>query len=177
MRREKGGDVMIKKRYLVVLSLAILSVLLGSLLYTTLGLAGKPEPQPSICKDSVRISLLSVGASGWESQGALIITGVHEFPFVFNPKEPFQNLTDLWFSFFYLTSRPTVTIDISLNNVYITSKSLLETTDPRPVSFQVTDTSLYYALTSGINVLTLTSMDAIYLQELTVFIEYEYQAR
>ena len=37
---------MIKKRYLVILSLAIVSVLLGSSFYNTITQAGKPTPQP-----------------------------------------------------------------------------------------------------------------------------------
>jgi len=37
---------MIKKRYLMFLSVVIVSILLGSLLYNNLALAGKPIPQP-----------------------------------------------------------------------------------------------------------------------------------
>jgi len=49
MRREKGGDRMMKKRYLMILSVAIISILLGSLLYNvTLAQKGKEPTQVNV---------------------------------------------------------------------------------------------------------------------------------
>jgi len=167
--------MLIKKRYLVILSVAVISILLGSLFYINTTFAPKGQ-EPTIHKDSVNINLLRLGSSGWDGQGVNFRGVVQKIPFAFNPKETFQNATDFWFSLLYWTGAVTVTIEISLNDMYLATKSLSVSSELAYGSFQATDTSLYYSLTSGLNVLTVTSNEPLHLQEFTVFIEYEYQA-
>jgi len=171
----------LKKRH-VIMALGVVSVLLVSLF--TLALAGditpsgKPQPQPAVYKNSLSISLLRVASSGWGSQGVAFVqpVGVYEIPFAFNPTETLLNVTNLWVSYIYGTYAPN-TINIYLNDIlaathyYDNAKSI-----PFYTSSQVTETNIHNALNSGINVLSLEVTNTLYLQELTIFIEYEYQA-
>ena len=176
------------KRYLVV-ALGVVSVLLGSLLYSSLVLAGDLSPSgkpqtPTVYKDSLRINILSVTSSGWEGQGAFLgpeeageVTNQNDFPFIFKPEETLQNITNLWYSFLYVGGPQTV--EVALNGIYVTSHSLYGSAKPVYVSFQVTDTNIYSVLESGINILVLTQVgytSGLRLQDLILFIEYEYQA-
>lgn len=147
--------------------------------------SGKPQPEPTIYKDFSSISIFSVTSSGWEGEGAFLsperpgeVINENEFPFIFKPKETFQNITTLWYSFLYAGGPQTV--EIALNGMYVTSHSLYGSSAPVYVSFQVTDTSIYSALESGINVLALTQVgytSGLRLQDFSLFIEYNYQAR
>ncbi|NIO36496.1 hypothetical protein GTO27_02210, partial [Candidatus Bathyarchaeota archaeon] len=78
---------MLKKRYLLVLSIAAVSVLLGSLFYgsTTQAQIGKPRTY----KDSVEITAL-------DQSGVHFYTFNLLLPFAFQPKENLLDITDVW---------------------------------------------------------------------------------
>jgi len=175
---------MIKKTYLTVLSIAIVSVLLGSLLYSNITQAQKGK-EPSIYKDVVSINLLNVDSCGFQTEAVIFgaeYAWVHNIPFVFSPKGTVHNITNLWCSFIGIAGNG-ITIEISLNNVYITSYSFIGGGCSVYNSFQVIDTNIYDAFKPNqINLLTLThtpviGSNSVFLQEFTFFIEYEYQAR
>jgi len=133
---------MIKKTYLTILSIAIISVLLAP----TYGIK-------------------------------IVLTG--DFLFVFNPKETFLNITDLWIFMIYSTNDPNpTTMNIALNGVQVSSDIFDNVHGyPTPHRIHLQDSNIYGALNVGINAMTLDVLVFMFVYEISVFIEYEYQAR
>lgn len=168
---------MIKKRYLVVMSLAVVSALLGGLLYTALGStsAGKPEPQPSICKDSVEIELLDwsmrdkyypLGDDHLE-QGIVCVGPPYTIPlvlpFAFNPREKFVNVTDFWFSFVmadesgYTGYIGKVFFNITINeDNTVSSESSINAGHIHTISVHLNNPDILNTISPNINTLSLT---------------------
>lgn len=164
---------MTKKKYLIVLTLAIISALLGSLLYGNLALAGKP--QPSVYKDSVKIELKSSRIST-ETSPHINAT----LPFTFNPKGQSFNVTRMWISFI-VAGNFWHSIDFTLNGATTITLNYFVVHPDAITSFE-TDPSFYGTIVEGINVFTVSEIyrdsatptsELIYY--LALFIEYEYQ--
>lgn len=192
MRKREGGDIMIEKRYLIVLTVALVSVLLGSLLYSSLALAGKPQPQPSICKDAIEITVLDwtdryyqSGSSESSEMGLTWFRGptVVDLPFVFIPKEILLNVTRLWITLVVnsIYGDGLTNIKAKINNnfavnfgsiwvddIYLSSHTRYLEHDP-----------VLNAISSGINLLQLYDLSDydLLIYRITMFIEYKYQAR
>jgi len=171
----------LKKKYLAILSVAIVSVLLGSLLYTNLVSAGKPEPL--IYRDSVKISILGWVTRQWTSSQnypkEVGIIQVQDYPlnllFIFTPEKSDFNVTDI-----YVLVYATGAVDqfsLNINGVGIFEPELRLTVDlPCTRKFHLDPNVVQ--INEGINSLSMSSVGVNYLSiyEVEVFIEYEYQA-
>ena len=175
---------MIKKKYLMILSVAVASVLIGSLLYANLVLAVKPEPQPSINKDSVEITLLdgniASGARMWWWRNITL-------PFVFTPKAISINITDAWITLMVQAERPAgdeMRFNITVNGVTTRSYVWYSSNALTHVSMRI-EKALYENITSGINLVSISNPEYwlidsswqptnLFLYQANVFIEYEY---
>jgi len=167
--------MMIKKTYLMILSVAIVSVLLGSLFYNiTQAQKGK---EPTIYKDSVKIELMSNRIST-ETSPHINAT----LPFTFNPKGQNFNVTRMWISFI-IGGNFWHIIDFTLNEAPTISLNYFVVGGNTITSFE-TDASFYGTIVEGINILTVSEIykDSVTpisenIHYMTLFIEYEYQAR
>jgi len=164
---------LLKKRYIILVS-GIVSVLLGSLLYTNLALAGKPEPQPQVDKDTVKIDLKSCRIST-ETDPHINAT----LPFTFNPKGHNFNLTRMWISFI-TGGNFWHSIDFNLNGATAITLNYFTAYPDTITSFE-TDVDFYGAIVEGINVLTASEIyrdpmipTTEYIFYMSLFIEYEY---
>lgn len=111
---------MIKKGYLVVMSLAVVSILLGSLLYNSVIFGGKPTPQPTAQKDSVEITLLSL--TSYLGYGIFIdYQRPATLPFAFDTKARFLNVTGLWITVVAYSSLNDIRFNITLNELTLRS--------------------------------------------------------
>ncbi len=174
---------MLKKRYIIIV-LGIVSVLLGSLLYTNLALAGditpSGKPQPAIYKDSVELTLFTspeiLGV--W---GLLATDYPMDFPFRFSPKQTFLHATNLFvlvIATHYIGNPTWISFDLTLNDESTLSTGSLHY--PPYAKLKTVSTNMLSAvgtITEGINMLTLSnSTTDLAIFEVTIFIEYEYQA-
>jgi len=184
VKKENGGDNVIKKTYLMILSVAIVSMLLGSLLYANLVLAGKPEPQPSIKKDSVKISILGWVTRQWTStqnyQREVGIMVSRDYPldllFMFTPEQSDFNVTDI-----YVVVYATGAIDqfsLDINGAGVNEPEIrLPVDTPTTMVFALNPTLVQ--INEGINFLSMSTPigpNYLFIYEIEVFIEYEYQA-
>lgn len=178
--------MMIRKRYLIVVTVAIVSVLLGSLLYSNLALAGKPEPQPSIYKDTAEITALDWIARYYngEEYGIKIHVDsawwypMQKFPFIFDPKPELVNVTDLWISItgtsYAAYNDYEFRLYVVLNDVEVWQGM---TRFDIPVAGITTVHIENPNLNQGVNVIQLSVDDNVLtVHRITVFVEYEYQA-
>ncbi len=184
---------MLKKRYIII-TLGIVSVLLGSLLYSQLVLAGEltpsGKPSPVTYARSVRIEVLH-----WTDDIYLFADFTCSLPFSFNPEQPFQEVTDLWIAIIVESSMTTNwnhMFNITLNEEIELSSGLHLLplhSFPLTVSLHVTDPTVLQTLHQGINTIEISDpyrqslsnpsvMEpyAMFIREIAVFIEYEYQA-
>lgn len=167
---------MIKKRYLI-LSVAVISVILASLFYSNITQAEKgKKPTEEQFKDSVSISLKSSRIST-ETSPHINAT----LPFTFNPKGQNFNVTRMWISFI-ISGNFWHSIDFTLNGATTISLNYFVSSDTI-TSFE-TDASFYGTIVEGINVFTVSEIyrDSVtpiteQISYMTLFIEYEYQAR
>lgn len=177
--KEEGGDKLIKKRYIVV-ALAASSVLLSSLLYTTLVLAGKP--QPLVCKDAAEIDVFGWATrqytydSGYPKEQGIYVHGDYpaDLSFIFLPKQNLVNITEIVIVL-YATGAIDLILTINGGNYNVGYISFVGPDhvsvkriqlDPSPVQ-----------LNEGINLLSLSgSSGYLSLFKLSLLIEYEYQA-
>jgi hypothetical protein len=174
---------MLKRRY-VSLTLIIVLVIAGSFFYGTI----KAESgRFKIYTDSVKIDLLEWASRQYTSgTDNPIEWGVKldtlNLPFMFSPKANFLNVTDMWITVI-ATSSPsgvTASFDIIINGmVTITSvPQYFSNVYLSQVSTHITDTSVYNAITQGLNIVTFSNPTAdLYIYRATIFIEYEYSAR
>ena len=185
---------MIKKRYLMILSVAVVSVLLGSLFYNNITQAQSGKFKTY--KDYAEIVVLEWSAifgvtpifSVNADQRDCGVSPTPDSPitlvYLFSPKETFQNVTDLWIVFTAQNMHPGaqyIPLDITINDgATVYTNEFYENVNfgLKVVSVHVTDASIYQTITSGVNKLVLTT-SAIILTvfRVTVFIEYTYQAR
>ena len=197
IRREKGGDMMLKKRYLVILSVAVISILLGSLFYINITLAPKRQ-EPTILKDSVEITVLDWVSRRYVATSEEFDYGISLYDaiplslvFSFSPKQVFLNITDMYVSIVASTTQGQGRdhkLTVAVNGV-------ATTTDGNPLSHyylsvltqHMTNPQVYATIEEGINTLTLSNPfwwnlqplwqpTMIFVYKVTVFIEYEYQA-
>ena len=183
---------MSKKRYIII-SLVIVSVLLGSILYSNLVLAGNMtpsgKPELQIYKDSAEMIVFDT-RGGDRNYGAHISLPYDspEFPFVFLPRKDFIQITDIWITLVVAriggTPSNLYKLDVVLNdNVTITtgSKTFADYT-LSVYTVHIQEHSVYTVIDEGINKLTLTNplvftgIEWVYspmiIFKATVFIEY-----
>jgi len=181
--------MMIKKTYLAILSIAIASVLLGSLFYINITQAqgGKARTY----KDHMEIVVLEwtsrefgVNSDQRDYGVALITDSPITLPFFFSPKEAFMNITNLWITFTAQNMYPahlTIPVNITINDVATISTDEFYPSmniGLKVVSLHITNLNVYETITSGLNNLVLTSSENLLtVFRVSVFIEYEYQAR
>lgn len=171
---------MIKKRYLIVLTAAIVSILLGSLLYSNLALAGKP--QPSLRKDAVEIDILGWITRQWGYSGESKEWGIYvragwdaDLAFVFNVRQILSNITNIVVVTYATGAVNDFTLSINGAETNVGDASfpvdLLSTklVQLNPDLIQINE---------GINSLRLSGSGSGWLSvyKVTVFIEYQYQA-
>jgi hypothetical protein len=196
---------MLKKGYIII-ALAIVSVILGSLFYNNITQAQRLR----IFKDSVEITVLDwtarmVPLSSYYDpvhieKGVLFFQGNPvNFAFVFAPKQSFLNITNLWIVLIALA--PDYYTDAIRFSVTINSKVTVSTGEvqmygeswdrahPQQVSIQIKDYGVYQAIIEGINSITFSNPEfkhSVYgdwrntnleMFKIMLFIEYEYQAR
>jgi len=194
IRKEKGGDILLKKRYILVV-LGVVSVLLVSLF--SLALAGdvtpSGKPQPSNNKDCVEITALdwtSVSRSGF-GRGAFLYEGREvELVFIFDPKQDFLNVTGMWMTFVAWSNYPAYPkiFDITLNDgmTITTPEKFYAEGQVSAASLEI-DSSVHHEVKEGVNEITLENPRYVYdlgvevahmeIFRVTLFVEYEYQAR
>lgn len=184
---------MLKKRYIVI-ALGIISVLLGSLLYTSLVLAGditpSGKPQPTTFKDCMEISLLNFPSATSFSVYLRQFGENVTMPFAFNPQENLLNVTDAWVSIIVRIGSASgydVRFDFTVNGVTAKTYAWYAGNSPSLVSMPLTR-PLCETITEGINTMSISggekwiwetsSWDPVelLLYQVTIFIEYEYQA-
>lgn len=167
----------------MILSLAAVSVLVGSLLYMNLVLAGKPEPQPSIIKDSVKIDVLGwvtrqyTGNQAYPKEYGIIVTWSYpaDLAFIFQPHQSDFNVTSIYVVLYATDAADDFVLNI--NGAGITEIQLrLPINDVQAKRYQL-DTSVVQ-INEGINLLSMSSSSGptLSVYEIEVFIEYEYQA-
>ena len=184
--------MMIKKRYLTILSVVIVAVLLGSLFHANIAqaLALTGKPQPSSYKDSIEITLLDM--SGDNVAFGVRIYSAHPaiLPFPFNPKDDFLSITGIWITTIAYSS-DYVRHNITVKNITLKSTAIEYHGSYPIIASTYIDASelLPETITSGTNVLTISNPEVwdngtgewtpywLLLFKVTVFIEYEYQIR
>jgi hypothetical protein len=132
--------------------------------------------------NSVKVALFDtdvVGVPGSSYQGININPyGLDvDVPFIFNPEGKSANVTDLWAYCIYISE--TNSYNLEINGAIAATLSLPHSGQPYPFSIHIQDTNVYATIKPGINNFTLTTSDAqswFILQELSLYIEYEYLA-
>lgn len=172
---------MIKKRYLLIISVTLVSIIFGSLLYNSIAQAGKPEP--TLQKDAVEIDVLEWVTRQWESGsasgrewGIYVREGWSaDFSFVFSPKQSIFNVTNAVIVV-YATGNIQNFV-LSINNVDFTVGDVQFPSDLPSTKLVQLDTNLLQ-INEGINLLTLSGSGLSFLSvyKISLFIEYEYQA-
>jgi len=204
---KKGGDTMMEKRYLMILSVAVVSVLLGSLFYSNLTLADRArEPTPvevtnlpvdeegnlkvRIVDDrplqtfnaSVKIDVLGWVTRQWTSGTAQMEFGVAissdytaDLAFVFQPRKSDFNITEIYVVFF--ATGNVNDFSLTINGAGIFESHMPLTVDLVTARRYPLDPNVVL-IEEGINLLSMSCTSGSYLsvQEVEVFIEYEYQA-
>jgi len=181
---------MVKKRYLMILSLAITSIIFGSFLYNNVTFAGKPEPQPSVHKDAVEITVLDWTARYYQSGSSVSseigltwwIGAMVDFPFVFTPKGSVRNVTRLWITL-VVNSRSGdgfTNAKAKINNNFTVNFDNMLVNDVFPLSNtrNLEHDPVLNAIYPGINLLQLYDRSDydLLIYRITLFIEYEYLA-
>jgi len=170
--------MMIKKGYIMI-ALAIVSVLLGSLVYNSVTQADTGRFQ--VYRETVKICVLSPRDSALPFSG-IQVPGI-KLPFEFNAKERFLNVTDVWVFIVigpeqYRLSGFEVTMDaIEINDVSVPVTGTYSA--PTGVSVHIQDPFIYGTIFPGINTLTLRYLEVYrgYVFETSILITYEYQTR
>jgi hypothetical protein len=192
---------MLKKRYLIPLALAIISVLAGSLFYNNITQAQSGRFR--MYKDSIEITVLDWAEVTIQSlsSGSRMDYGImflKDFPiklaFGYSAKEQFQNVTNLWITIltptyehattlwkFNITFNDKVTVSSGEFKLYPSSYHI------KAVTLHIESPDVYQIVPPQINTLTLSSLmkksydiwEDAYLEifKITLYIEYEYQAR
>lgn len=165
---------MLKRKYMILSALAIMSVLAGSLFYNFITQAQKEKPLKKY-KDSMRIDALSwreVGINFW---------GDGTYPFVFSPKEEFLNVTETWISVVIsVVGERSQTIYLYLNG-YLVYSWEFPPVERLKITFAVTNSTVLQSIRPEVNILqerhsSVTAYE-MFMHEITLFIDYEYQAR
>jgi hypothetical protein len=171
---------MIKREYMITASV-IASVLVGSLFYyNNITQAQKLR----LYKETVKINVLSPRSTefyeSYEVWGGVLANNV-SFPFKFNPKHEFLNVTDVWILAIIGNLYGSSTLSqIKINDATVTV-SIVSGPRPRAFALHITDINIYQTLTPGINTITLTFSggmpEGAGAYEINILITYEYQAR
>ncbi len=173
--------MLIRRRYLMMLSVAVGAALLGSLLYHNTTQAQRLQ----IYKDSVQIPLLRKTAtiSSLSSPPQLPIDLV--LPFTFSPKEQLSDISDAWITYSigqFPEAHRWYTFNLTLNDQVVISANFYAMSSRNLFSLH-SSSSFSDALTQGINVLELSEPykegeTEVYLEisYVDLFVEYEYQA-
>jgi len=170
MEKERGGDIVIKRKYVVICFLVLVSVILGSLFYASITQA------QTTYTDSVEITILD-----WTGRNSgttdcrpcrIKTNNWYAFPFAFNPKAQLANIVDLWITITGVSTSPDIAIKLNDNR---TDYGDIDFDGDYPTrhALQLPQKN---SLRQGINILNLTATDIeAWIFRMTLFIEYEYQ--
>jgi hypothetical protein len=163
---------MIKKGYIMI-ALALVSVLLGSLFYNNITQAQRLR----VYKDVVEIAVLDRSRI-YENTEYGIPVYIVSFSFAFTPKQRFLNVTKLALNIIVYPTEST-TVNASINGVLMarfrTGKIGYL---PMYKSVWTSEPNVCVIINHGINWLTIEPLDKpLYMLKITLLIEYEYQAR
>jgi len=129
-------------------------------------------------QESARITVVDCGSSGATGSG-IDFDSVNKFLFTFNKKGTALNITDLWISYVF-TAPSSGNLFITINGIEVASWIPFGG-GPGALVYQnsvhIQDSNLYSSIVSGINSIQLEDRSGqMLLQELDIFIEYEYLA-
>lgn len=188
LHRKRGGDILIRKRNLTILTVAVVSVLLGSLHYSNLTLADRArEPDPvevtnfpldgygnlrvrmadnplQEFKDAVELKLFIASSDQMWFYLTTVNPGFDieaELPFTFTPQSDAFNVTKIWLHFMLVRGTGEYIMDSVLNislNQQASTEIRFSGGHSQTLVSEELDSSLYTVLKPGINVLKMSDI-------------------
>ena len=164
----------------MILSVAIVSLLFGSLLYNQLALAGKPQPQT--IKDTVEIDVFGWATRqhsqdpGYAKEWGIYVEDAYpaEMLFAFSPTNNPSNITKILVTVFATDGIDHFTVNV---NGVDTDAGRVQFHDQKICTSVITLDPTVVQINKGINSIRLSGKQGwLSVYRLSVFIEYEYQA-